>query len=103
MVCVMITNNDYEKSVLLGAFVKEVREIASEKENITDILFTPVIGGYEVSFIHSGINVRTTVYVKGFLAKKLIIKKYVDGKMTASYKVCTKDEILRCIERFFTE
>lgn len=99
----VITNNDYEKSVLIGAFVKEVRDRAAEREHITDISFTPVIGGYEISFLNSGINVRVTTEVKGFFVKKLIIKKYVGGKMTASYKAHSKEEISFCTEQILTE
>ena len=98
----MITNNDYEKSVLIGAFVKEVRDRAAERENITDISFTPVIGGYEISFLNSGINVRVTTEVKGFFVKKLIIKKYVDGKETATYKVHPKEGISACAEQILS-
>ena len=95
----MITNNYYEKSVLLGAFVKEFRDIVAEKETVTDILFAPVICGYEVSFKSSGRNVKVTAEVKGFFSKKLIIKRYAGGKRTASYKAHSKEEISFCTEQ----
>lgn len=92
----MITDNDYEKSVLLSIFVKEVRDIASGKESITDVLFTPVIGGYEISFLKNGAKVLVSAEVRGFFTKKLIIRKNTDGKNTATYKAYSKEEISRC-------
>ncbi len=103
MVSMMITNNDYEKSVLLGDFVKEVKDRAAEKETVTNILFAPVVGGYEVSFQNSETSVRVMAVVKGFFAKKLTIRKYVDGKMTATYKADRKEEISFCTEQILTE
>ena len=47
----MITNNDYEKSVLIVEIIKELKERTAEK-NITDVLFAPAINGYEVSFLY---------------------------------------------------
>ncbi len=99
----MITNNDYEKSVLLGDFVKEFRDRAAEKQTVTDIRFTPVIGGYEVSFVYGGKNIQVNAKVKGFFTKKLTIKKYVDGKMTATYKAHRKEKISFCTEQILTE
>lgn len=99
----MITNNDYEKSVLLGDFVKEVRDRATEKQTVTDIRFTPVVGGYEVSFVCGGKNIQVKAEVKGFFTKKMIIKRYVGGKMTASYKAHSKEEISFCTEQILTE
>ena len=99
----MITNNDYEKSVLLVDFVKEVRDSAADKQTVTDIRFIPVAGGYEVSLVCGGRNVKVTAEVKGFFSKKLIIKRYVGGKMTASYKAHSKEEISFCTEQILTE
>ena len=99
----MITNNCYEKSVLLGTFVKEVRDIVAEKETVTDILFMPVICGYEVSFKSGGRNVKVTADVKGFFLNKLIIKKFVDGKATALYKAYNKEEISHLIDLILSQ
>ncbi len=99
----MITNSDYEKSVLLGDFVKEVRDIATKKQTVTDIRFAPAVGGYEVRFVYGGKNIQVNAEVKGFFTKKLIIKKYVDGKKAAKYKVHRKEEISFCTEQIITE
>ena len=98
----MITNNDYEKSVLVVEFTRELKERMAEKENITDALFTPVINGYEVSFSHGDKRVRVTAEVKGFFTKKLIIRKLTDGKKTAVYKAHSKEEISRYAERILS-
>lgn len=99
----MITNNDYEKAVLIVELVKELKDRISEKENITDVRFTPVISGYEVGFLCGDKSIRITAEVKGFFAKKLIIKKQVKGKVTATYKVHTKAEISACAEQVLSE
>ncbi len=99
----MITNNDYEKAVLIVEFIKEIKDRTAEKESITDVLFKPTKKGYEVSFSESGKNVRFTVEVKGFFVKKLIIRKFTDAKMTASYKGHNKEEISRCIDLILSE
>ena len=99
----MITNNDYEKSVLITQFLKELKDRISEKENITDVLFKPVVKGYEVSFLHSGKNIRVTADVKGFSVKKLIIIKYADGKKVVGYKAHNKEEISRYADLILSE
>ncbi|MBR5437621.1 MAG: hypothetical protein IKV21_01760 [Clostridia bacterium] len=98
----MITNNDYEKSVLITQFLKELKDRISEKENITDVLFTPVTGGYEVSFSYGDKSIFVTAEVKGFFTKKLIIRKLTDGKKTAVYKAHSKEEISRYAERILS-
>ena len=97
----MIRNNDYEKSVLLVGFIKAVRDSISENESISEAVFTPVIGGYKISFLNGGVSVTLTAEVKGFFAKRLIIKKCVGEKKTL-YKICGAEEISRCAEELLT-
>lgn len=99
----MITNNDYEKAVLIVELVKELKDRISEKKDVTDVQFTPVTNGYEVSFLYGEKSIRITAEVNGFFAKKLITKKYVDGKETSIYKVHTEEESSACAEQILSE
>ena len=97
----VITNNDYEKSVLLVGFLNEVKATASEK-GITDMLYTPFSDGYKVSFAVGEKSIFITAEVKGFFFKKLIVRKYVDHKETVTYKAHNKEELSRYIELIFS-
>jgi len=79
---------------MIAEFVKEIRDISTKNENITDIMFTPITDGYKISFVYNNdTKVKVAARVKGFFRKKLIIEKYVDSKLSVSYKAQSKEEI----------
>lgn len=99
----MITNNDYENSVLVTEFIKEIKVRTAESKNISDVNFKPTVKGYEISFSDGDKCIRVSAEVKGFFTKKLLIKKFVDSKEAAICKTCTKEEISACTAQLLSE
>lgn len=76
-----ITKKDYDRSVRISHFIGKVRGFAESYQQISDILFTPVIKGYEITYRNNGVSERLSVNSKSRFFKGLIVKKYADGKL----------------------
>lgn len=76
-----ITKKDYDRSVWIALFIREVREFSESNQQISDILFTPVIKGYEITYKNNGVSEKLSVNSKSRFFKGLIVRKYADGKL----------------------
>ncbi|MBQ4604035.1 MAG: hypothetical protein IJB16_05470 [Clostridia bacterium] len=92
-----ITGEFYDRSVRCTCFINELRSFFDSDKRITDTHFTPVINGYEVEYINSGISEKLCINIRSRFYGGLIIKKYVDGKFKKIYR--TKDEFAETVNR----
>ncbi len=94
-----ITKRDYDRGILIALFNGEVKRIAELNERISDINFTPVIKGYEITYNKNGIPERLFVNAKSLLYGGLIIKRYVNSKHKKTYRA--KDNFKETVIRIF--
>ncbi len=80
-----ITKNDYDRSAWIVSFIREVKKIAETNGNISDVLFTPAIKGYEIEYCNKGRPEKVSVNSKSRFFKGLVIKKYADGKFRSIF------------------
>lgn len=94
-----ITKDYYYRSVRCTCFINELRSFFDSNDRITDTHFIPVINGYEVEYINSGVLEKIYINIRNRIYDGLIIKKYVNGKFKKIY--CTKDSFAETVNRMF--
>lgn len=82
-----ITKKDYDRSARIVSFVREVKRITESSQQISGVLFSPVIKGYEVEYRNNGVSEKLSVNSKCRFFKGLIVKKYVDGKLKRVFRL----------------
>lgn len=85
-----ITKKDYDRGVRIALFNGEVKRIAESNQYISDILFTPVFKGYEITYNNNGVPEKLFVNAKSRFFSGLIIKRYVNGRLKGTY--CSKSQ-----------
>lgn len=94
-----ITKNEKDRSVWLVLFIREVKEFAKSNPKISDLIFTPVIKGYEIEYLNNGVSERLSVNAKSRFFKGLVIKKYADGKFKGIFRLKEKQISKKAINR----
>lgn len=80
-----IRQYEYERSVLLVDFLKKIRLCFESDTDISEILFTPKINGYEISCLKDEIRITFDLKMKGVLYPCLKIRKYENEELKSSY------------------
>ena len=96
-----IIKKDYDRSVRISHFVSKVRDFAESNQQISDILFTPVIKGYEVTYKNKGVSERISVNLKSRFFNGLIVKKYADGKLKGIFHLKENEISTETINKIF--
>ncbi len=94
-----IAKDYYYRSVRCTCFLNELKKFFESNNNITDTHFIPVIKGYEVEYINSGVSEKICINIRNKFYDGLIIKKYVSGKFKKIY--CTKDSFAEMVNKIF--
>ena len=94
-----ITEEYYNRSVGCTCFINELRSFFDSNDRITDIHFIPVIKGYEVEYINSGVSEKLFINTRNKFYDGLIIKKYVNGKFKKIH--FAKDSFTETMNRIF--
>lgn len=89
----------YSRSVRCTYFLNEVKSLFELNTNISDTHFIPVIKGYEIEYINSGVSEKLCINIKNRFYNGLIIKKYVDGKIKRIY--FAKENFSEAVNRIF--
>lgn len=97
-----ITKKDYDRSVWIVSFIREVKKIAETNENISDVIFTPVIKGYEVEYCNKGRTEKIFVNSRSRFFKGLVIKKYADGKFKSLFCLNEKEISTDNVNKIFS-
>lgn len=90
-----VNKKDYDRSVCVASFIREVKQIADTNQQISGVLFKPVIKGYEITYKNKGVPERISVNAKSIFFKGLIVRKYVNGKLkdihyVKEQEICTE-------------
>ncbi len=88
-----------DRSVKCTCFLGELKSFFEANKNITDTHFIPVIKGYEVEYINSGVSEKLCISIRNRFYSGLIIKKYVNGKFKNIY--FAKDGFAQTVNKIF--
>ncbi|MBQ8762573.1 MAG: hypothetical protein IJZ07_00535 [Clostridia bacterium] len=94
-----VTKGDFDRSVRISVFNKEVKNAVQSNGNISDIHFIPVIKGYEITFNNNGVSEKLCINAKSRFYDGLIIKRYINGKFRKIY--FTKDGFAETANKIF--
>lgn len=99
-----ITNNDYDKALLMTSFLQEFKLKANEINDIEEIVFSPKIGGYDISFTYYNIPCSITLSVnKSKFTSKMKVE-YTQGKEKSKvYETKNEEENREIINRIFAD
>jgi len=99
-----ITNNDYDKAILITNFIQEFKFKANDAKDIEKIVFSPKIGGYDISFTCYSIPCSITLSVdKSKFTSKMKVE-YIKGKEKSKvYETKNEEENREIISRIFAD
>ena len=75
-----ITKSDYDKMLLLTNFLSEFKQRISEMNNVKDVIFTPQIKGYSISFTYNNISSEIVLSNNGVFTTKLEVEYMAENK-----------------------
>ena len=96
-----ITKSDYDKSTLMINFLSEFKQRISEMNNVQDVIFSPEIKGYIISFTYNAISYKIAVSVDGIFTTKLKVKYIVENKKVKDFVSQNDDENREIINKIF--
>ncbi len=96
-----ITKSDFDKSTLMINFLSEFKQRISEMNNVQDVIFSPEIKGYIISFTYNSISYKIAVSVDGIFTTKLKVKYIVENKKVKDFVSQNDDENREIINKIF--
>lgn len=99
-----ITNNDYDKAILITNFIQEFKFKANDAKDIEEIVFSPKIGGYDISFTCYNIPCSITLSVdKSKITSKMKVE-YTKGKeKSKTYEIKNEEESRKIVNLIFAD
>ncbi len=88
-----ITKSDYDKATLMINFLTEFKQRISEMNNVEDVIFTPQIKCYIISFTYNTIPHKIVLSVnRGIFTTKLKVEYMVADEWAEVFIAKSKDE-----------
>ncbi len=88
-----ITQNDYDKFVLMTNFLTEFKQKANAMSNVEKVVFEPQVKGYKIAFIYDNIDSEIILFVnKGVFATKLKIEYVVEDRKIKDFVSESEEE-----------
>ncbi len=98
-----LSRTDYDSAVLVVAALEKIKQHITALPSVTDVVFKPIINGYEVCFKKRGNPVKLRLKAdKGiFKRNKLIVSVFSDDNLIKTFRTYNADESVEEIKSIF--
>ena len=99
-----ITKNEYDKFCLVVNFLTEFKEKIKDNNNVENVIFTPQVNGYRITFDYSNIPcVISLSYVKNLFSVKMTVEYMYGSEKSKNFTSKTETDNQEILARLLVE